>query len=314
MSFMSKISHIRTGKKLPAMLFTMPAVQPLPLFGERPRPVVNVAQVPQYSPFRYPGGKSWFVPRLRRWLASRTRPALFVEPFAGGGSSSCAAALEGLADHVVMVELDHRVAAVWQVIFSNQAERLAARIEAFTLTAEGATAIIQSDPTDLFEIAWRTVVQNRVSHGGVIAPGGGVLKRGEGGKGVLSRWYPDTLARRIRALGAVRDRVSVIHGDGLEVLADFSGRQAVSVFIDPPYTAGGKKSGSRLYTHSVVDHERLFRLAAGLHDAVMTYDVVPEVYALARCHDFQVKPIAMKNTHHAVMDELLIGKNLAWED
>ncbi|WP_219722112.1 DNA adenine methylase [Deinococcus planocerae] len=277
-----------------------------------PRHVVNVAQVPQYSPFRYPGGKSWFVPRLRRWLASRERSAVFVEPFAGGGSSSCAVALEGLADHVVMVELDPRVTAVWQVIFSDQAEALVRRILDFEMTPEAAAAILASDPQDPLEVAWRTVVQNRVSHGGIIAPGGGVLKSGEGGRGVLSRWYPETLARRIRALNAVRERVTVIRGDAFPVMAQYAGRRDVSVFVDPPYTAGGKKAGSRLYTHSVVDHERLFGLAAGLHDVVMTYDLTPEVRALARRHGLQARPIAMKSTHHAVMDELLIGRDLSW--
>lgn len=30
---------------------------------------VNVASVPQRSPFRYPGGKTWLVPYVRDWLA-----------------------------------------------------------------------------------------------------------------------------------------------------------------------------------------------------------------------------------------------------
>lgn len=47
---------------------------------------VNVASVAQRSPFRYPGGKTWLVPRLRRWLRHlEWKPSLFVEPFAGGG-------------------------------------------------------------------------------------------------------------------------------------------------------------------------------------------------------------------------------------
>ena len=51
------------------------------------RNIVNVASVPHRSPFRYPGGKTWLVPRVREWLASLPqRPALFVEPFAGGGA------------------------------------------------------------------------------------------------------------------------------------------------------------------------------------------------------------------------------------
>jgi DNA adenine methylase len=130
---------------------------------------------------------------------------------------------------------------------------------------------------------------------------------------VLSRWYPGTLARRIRALGVVRERVTVIEGDALAVMAEYQGRQDAAVFVDPPYTAGGKRAGSRLYTHSVVNHAELFRLAAGLDDVVMTYDLAPEVVELAGRFGLQARPIAMKNTHHTVMDELLIGKDLSWE-
>jgi len=32
---------------------------------------VNVASVPQRSPFRYPGGKTWFVPTFRRWMGQK---------------------------------------------------------------------------------------------------------------------------------------------------------------------------------------------------------------------------------------------------
>ena len=44
----------------------------------------------------------------------------------------------------------------------------------------------------------------------------------------------------------------------------------------------------------------------------MTYDNAEEVRTLAERHGFETKPVAMKNTHHAEMDELLIGRNLDW--
>jgi DNA adenine methylase len=46
--------------------------------------LVNVASVPQRSPFRYPGGKTWLVPYVRLWLFSITPPPReLIEPFAG---------------------------------------------------------------------------------------------------------------------------------------------------------------------------------------------------------------------------------------
>lgn len=44
----------------------------------------------------------------------------------------------------------------------------------------------------------------------------------------------------------------------------------------------------------------------------MTYDNAHEVRLMAESHGFDVEPIAMKNTHHAEMSELLIGKDLSW--
>lgn len=44
----------------------------------------------------------------------------------------------------------------------------------------------------------------------------------------------------------------------------------------------------------------------------MTYDNCAGVRQLAQKYDFDMETIAMKNTHHAKMTELLIGTNLDW--
>ncbi len=98
-----------------------------------------MASVPQRSPFRYPGGKTWLVPRVRQWLrAQPTRPGLLLEPFAGGGIVSLTAAFERLANRVHMVELDPQVAAVWQTILSEDAAWLGEAIVNFSLTPDNA--------------------------------------------------------------------------------------------------------------------------------------------------------------------------------
>src|ERR1043165_2468876 len=92
--------------------------------------VVNVASGPQRSPFRYAGGKTWLVPRVRLWL--RARPTELIEPFAGGGIVGLPAAAERLAGHVTMVELDEQVAAVWRAIINDgEGAWLAERIVGF---------------------------------------------------------------------------------------------------------------------------------------------------------------------------------------
>jgi hypothetical protein len=67
------------------------------------------------SPFRYPGGKSWFVGTVRRWLRSQPNPHLtLIEPFGGGAGISLTAASEGLVAKSVFAELDDQVATILQ--------------------------------------------------------------------------------------------------------------------------------------------------------------------------------------------------------
>ena len=69
-------------------------------------PVVNVASVPQRSPLRYPGGKTWLIPHIREWLR-RTEPEILIEPFAGGAIVSLTAVMEDLVTTAFMVEIVH---------------------------------------------------------------------------------------------------------------------------------------------------------------------------------------------------------------
>ncbi len=47
-------------------------------------------------------------------------------------------------------------------------------------------------------------------------------------------------------------------------------------------------------------------------DFLMSYDDARPIRELAGKFGFDMEKVAMKNTHHEVMNELLIGKNLDW--
>jgi len=277
---------------------------------------VNVASVPQRSPFRYPGGKTWFVPVFRDWITTHyPKPEILIEPFAGGGIISLTALFEKLVSRVVMVEIDEDVAAVWQSVVDGNSGWLAKRILGFNLTREAVIEEISKTHSDTREKAFQTILKNRTFHGGILADGSGLLKHGENGKGIRSRWYPATLAKRFENLKLVADRITFRQDDGMDVMREYSQRSDVVFFIDPPYTAGGKKAGKRLYRHFSMDHERLFALCESLRgDFLMTYDNADEVKTMARSCGFQMRLIPMTNTHHATMEELAIGKDLTWMD
>lgn len=274
---------------------------------ERP---VNVASVPQRSPFRYPGGKTWLVPYLRDWLHhQKVKTSRLIEPFAGGAIVSLTAGFESLARHVVFAELDVGVSAVWQVVLNGNAEWLARRILDFDVNMGNVRSLLDNPTKTLRDKAFQTILRNRVQRGGIMASGAGLVKAGENGRGLKSRWYPETLARRIREINAIKDRFTFVHGDAFKLIeAHLDDRSAV-FYIDPPYTLAAK----RLYCEWRIDHERLFALMARVKgDFLMSYDHTAEVLELARRHDFETKGVSMKNTHHARMKELLIGRDLSW--
>lgn len=272
--------------------------------------VVNVSSVPQRSPFRYAGGKTWLIPKIRKWLHHQgSSDKELIEPFAGGGIVSLTAVCENFVDRITMVEKDEDVAAVWKVILNGGAEWLGDAIVHFQLTPESARKAIDRASESLESRAFATIIKNRVNRGGILANGASFIKNGENGKGITSRWYPETLKRRILAIDQIKHKINFIEGDAFEVCEKNASRDDVVFFIDPPYI----RAGQRLYRYSDINHEALFDLVHRLKgNFLMTYDNDSKVQELADHCNFETKLIAMKNTHHAKKTELIIGKNLTW--
>lgn len=183
-----------------------------------PFQVVNVATVPQRSPFRFPGGKTWLIPIIRKWLGNKHPVKHLCEPFLGGGIVSLSAAYENLAEHVTMVELDEEIASVWDTIVNGDLEGLANQIFYFDLTPENVQQVLQKTDQNVEEKAFCTILKNRVFHGGIMTKGSGLIKTGENGKGLKSRWYPKTLRDRILAIRHIKHKLTFTKGDAFEVL------------------------------------------------------------------------------------------------
>lgn len=262
------------------------------------------------SPFRYPGGKSWLRPIVEQWLAAPVDR--LVEPFAGGGNVTLMAVSQQLAKRATMVELDRRVAAVWSASLNGEAEWLAQKVETFQPTSPSVRHEVARKPTTLRQLAWVTLLHNRVSYGGLMTACSGLLNEGERGNGLTSRWYPKTLAARIRGINRLKKRITFACGDGIELLEQYHrnwNSVRTAYFIDPPYIVAGK----RLYTKSKLDHRRLFEIASKLNGRVlMTYDDTAEVCALAAEFGFATKRVRMLSRQHRTKTELLISKDFAW--
>lgn len=289
----------------------------LSLFDEETLPpihtsnrVINVASVPQRSPFRYPGGKTWLVPSARRWFSQANEQSELIEPFAGGGIITLTAIAEHYFNHATMVEIDEDMAAAWQTMLSEKDfPWLIDRIGSFVVSAEDINKSCMMASLGIKERGFSTIVRNRTNHGGILAKGSGMIKTGEGGKGLSSRWYPTTLIRRIIEVNRLSDRISFIHGDAFEIMKQRKNDANAFFFIDPPYTVAGR----RLYNHYHVDHQHIFELASQMKGHfLLTYDDTEEIRRLADSFGLPFQTIPMQTTHLVTKEELLISDNFDW--
>ena len=281
-----------------------------------PYPAVNVASVVQRSPLRYPGGKTWLIPHVQTWLDRiHPKPALLLEPFCGGGIVSLSAVMEEWVKRCCMFELDRDVAAFWHAALRH-GPALAEKVLQFDFSRAAVNALASQPPRDVLEHGFRTLVLNRTRRGGILAPGAAFTKTGENGKGLGSRWYPQTIADRLKAISARAERIGFFEGNGMALLEVMLGAldREIAVFADPPYTAGGKRAGRRLYAHHEIDHGRLFELLDdSTAEFLMTYDEAPEIVALIRRHAFHAVRVVMKNGHHNRIPELVVTPRAVFE-
>ena len=271
---------------------------------------VNVSTVPQRSPLRYPGGKTWLIPHIREWL-SRSKVHVLVEPFAGGGIVSLTAVMENMVDEAVMIEIDSDVAAFWKTALLDT-DDLIERIQRFTPTRKVVEELEREGWRNDAERAFRTLVLNRTKRAGILAPGASFLESGENAKGIGSRWYPDTLVKRLQAIRKHAKRIAFYEGDCMPILEPLlqGWGQKAAVFVDPPYTGkGGKRAGSRLYAHCTIDHARLFEiLDRSRSNFLMTYDGAQEIVDLIHKHRFHAVRVEMNSAHYSRLSELVITR------
>lgn len=271
--------------------------------------IVNVSSVPQRSPFRYPGGKTWLVPTARKWFAKASVGSHLIEPFAGGGIISLTAAAEHYFENVTMVEIDEDMAAAWQTILSDECQWLIKQISNFKVSVDNIHEVLAHADDGIKERGFATIVRNRTNHGGILAKGSGQIKAGENGKGLGSRWYASTLIKRINDVHRISDRITFIYGDAFDIMEQNVEDENAFFFIDPPYTIAGR----RLYNHHIVNHRKIFELANRMKGHfLMTYDNTNEVRCWAEEYALPYISIPMQTRQLVKKEEILISNNFEW--
>ena len=154
----------------------------------------------------------------------------YLEPFAGGAGAALQLLHDGVVSTLHLNDADPRIHAFWDSVL-NHTERFADAIESATLTIDEwlrqQEICDRAETEDPFELGFATFYLNRCNRSGIIrgaAPIGGYAQSGKWK--MNARFYRQTLAERVRAIGESRDSIYVTNDDALSFFGTLlSGRE-----------------------------------------------------------------------------------------
>lgn len=229
------------------------------------------------SPLRYPGAKRALLPVIERHVAANP-PRLFVEPFAGGASTTLALLVKNAVDHAIIADADPLVAGFWQAA-AFRTEELVDAICAEPVTLERWDYWRAAEPNDVLGQAVKCLFLNRTSFSGILHGNAGPIggRAQNGPYRIDCRWNAGTLAERIRAVGDLATTGQLLEvwccdwQTTLKRIADeycpivhaLSPPATTFVYLDPPYV----EKSAKLYATSFDDddHRELAELLAEDH-------------------------------------------------
>lgn len=247
------------------------------------------------SPLRYPGGKSKLAGFFGDVMEEAgMRDVTYVEPFAGGAGAGLALLLTGLVERVVINDLDPAVHSFWAAVRDESTE-FARRIESVPLTLpewERQRAIYKAaDARDPFALGFAFFYLNRTNRSGVLHAGVIGGKAQSGRYKIDARFNRPELARRIRSIGDVSDRLELTFTDGRKSVERWAPKPRTFLYVDPPYV----EAGGSLYLNAFDDrdHAALAETMNAHANAtwLLTYDDAPLVRKLYSSHtmfDFEL--------------------------
>lgn len=236
-----------------------------------------------YSPLRYPGGKSKIAPLIRLIIEKTgSSDITYIEPFAGGAGVALSLLIEGVVDQVVINDYDKAIYSFWRAL-KEAPQELIDLIEHTPLTIDEwkHQKDIYSTQNKRYsvEVGFAAFYLNRTNRSGILSAGpiGGYNQTGN--YGMDARFNRDALIGRIQEIAKYKSQIVVYNKEIRSFISGVIPKYQANAFVyfDPPYF----ENGQRLYKNffSPTDHTDIaLSIINGVNCPwVITYDDVPEL-------------------------------------
>lgn len=231
-----------------------------------------------YSPLRYPGGKSALYPAIANIIESNNmKHCIYIEPFAGGANIAWSLLINGIVDYIIINDADKSIYSFWRAI-TESTHWFIEKIESVSVTVDEwrkQRAILQESSRYSKELGFAMFFLNRTNRSGILDAGpiGGYDQSGT--YKIDCRFNKASLIKKISKIAEYKKNVKIYNQDIsvflLHYLPRWSDKGEIFIYFDPPYY----EKGQRLYMNylSGEDHERLRDAVSSLDCKwVMTYD------------------------------------------
>lgn len=245
-----------------------------------------------YSPLRYPGGKSKIAPFVSLLIGkSNLDECTYVEPFAGGAGVALSLLFDGTVTNIVINDYDKAIYSMWKAIL-EETEAFINLVQTAPLTIDEWRKQKQiydnQNKKYSLELGFATFYLNRTNRSGILAAGpiGGYKQTGN--YLMDARYNREVLIKRIKKIAEYKSHIHLYNKDIESFIKNYLPKYQHNAFVyfDPPYYNKGEELYKNFFIHE--DHKRISKLIKKLDCYWMvTYDDVDAICELY--NDFECK-------------------------
>ena len=269
-----------------------------------------------YSPLRYPGGKSKITPFIKLIIDTIDKENItYIEPFAGGSGIALALLLEGNVANIVINDYDKAVYSFWKAIL-KETDKFIKLIEDTPISIKEwkkQKDIYQNRSNKYsLELGFALFYLNRTNRSGIIKAGpiGGYMQNGN--YLMDARYNKKELIRRIRMIAKNKSHIKIYNKESRKFIKEILPKYENNAFVyfDPPYFNKGKELYKNFFTYE--DHVELKEYITKEVNCswIVTYDNVKEIKDLYKFYYMREFDLTYSLANNGKGTEVIIFRDM----